>query len=46
MLDNFFKPDSVAVIGASREAGKVGYEILSRNGQIDTHGLRNPIRTL
>lgn len=28
MLDNFFKPDSVAVIGASREVGKVGYEIL------------------
>ncbi|MEK7398484.1 MAG: acetate--CoA ligase alpha subunit [Candidatus Poribacteria bacterium] len=28
MLDNFFKPDSVAVIGASREAGKVGYEIV------------------
>jgi acetyltransferase len=28
MLDNFFKPDSVAVIGASREAGKVGYELL------------------
>ena len=28
MLDNFFAPDSVAVIGASREAGKVGYELL------------------
>jgi len=28
MLDNFFKPDSVAVIGASREAGKVGYEVV------------------
>ncbi|MBD3184172.1 CoA-binding protein, partial [Candidatus Poribacteria bacterium] len=27
MLDNFFKPESVAVIGASREAGKVGYEL-------------------
>jgi acetyltransferase len=28
MLDNFFKPDSVAVIGASREAGKVGYDVV------------------
>jgi len=28
MLDNFFEPDSVAVIGASREAGKVGYEVV------------------
>ena len=28
MLDNFFRPDSVSVIGASREPGKVGYEIL------------------
>jgi acetyltransferase len=28
MLDNFFAPDSVAVIGASREVGKVGYELL------------------
>jgi acetyl coenzyme A synthetase (ADP forming)-like protein len=28
MLNNFFKPDSVAVIGASREAGKVGHELL------------------
>ena len=28
MLENFFRPESVAVIGASREAGKVGYELL------------------
>lgn len=27
-LDNFFSPKSVAVIGASRQPGKVGYEIL------------------
>jgi acetyl coenzyme A synthetase (ADP forming)-like protein len=27
-LDSFFKPSSVAVIGASREQGKLGYEIL------------------
>jgi acetate---CoA ligase (ADP-forming) len=28
MLENFFKPKSVAVVGASRQKGKVGYEIL------------------
>jgi acetyltransferase len=27
MLDNFFAPDSIVVIGASREPGKVGYEL-------------------
>jgi len=27
-LDGFFNPGSVAVVGASRDAGKVGYEIL------------------
>ena len=29
VLDNFFKPKSVAVIGASREEGKTGHSILS-----------------
>jgi acetyltransferase len=28
MLDKFFNPKSVAVVGASRQKGKVGYEIL------------------
>jgi acetyltransferase len=28
MLDGFFKPSAVAVIGASREEGKVGYSIV------------------
>jgi acetyl coenzyme A synthetase (ADP forming)-like protein len=28
MLDKFFNPKSVAIVGASREKGKVGYEIL------------------
>ena len=28
-LENFFRPKSVAVIGASREKGKVGHEILA-----------------
>ena len=28
-LENFFHPKSVAIVGASRQKGKVGYEILS-----------------
>ncbi len=28
-LDHFFKPQSVAIVGASRTSGKVGYEILA-----------------
>ena len=28
-LDSFFNPGSVAIVGASREPGKVGYEILA-----------------
>ena len=28
-LDKFFSPKSVAIVGASREKGKVGYEILT-----------------
>jgi len=28
-LENFFNPKSVAIVGASRQKGKVGYEILS-----------------
>ena len=28
MLENFFEPRSVAVIGASREPGKVGHDVL------------------
>ena len=28
-LDAFFQPNSVAIVGASREKGKVGYEILT-----------------
>ncbi|MFW6457292.1 MAG: acetate--CoA ligase alpha subunit [Planctomycetota bacterium] len=29
MLDHFFKPESVAVVGASREEGKVGHDVLA-----------------
>ncbi|MGD8501886.1 MAG: CoA-binding protein, partial [Phycisphaerales bacterium] len=28
-LENFFNPQSVAIVGASRQKGKVGYEILA-----------------
>jgi len=28
-LESFFNPESVAIVGASRQKGKVGYEILS-----------------
>jgi len=28
-LEPFFKPRSVAIVGASRTKGKVGYEVLS-----------------
>ena len=28
-LEHFFKPQSVAIVGASRQSGKVGYEILA-----------------
>jgi acetyltransferase len=28
-LENFFNPKSVAIVGASRQKGKVGYEILT-----------------
>lgn len=28
MLDNFFKPGSVAIVGASREKGKIGFSII------------------
>ena len=28
-LDSFFRPKSVAIVGASRQVGKVGFEILS-----------------
>ena len=27
-FENFFDPESVAIVGASRQPGKVGYEIL------------------
>jgi acyl-CoA synthetase (NDP forming) len=33
MLDAFFKPRAVAIIGASRERGKVGFSIQDSAGR-------------
>jgi acetyltransferase len=43
MLDNFFKPKSIAVIGASRTPGKVGYDILKNIIQYGFAGKVYPI---
>ena len=43
MLNNFFKPDSVAVIGASRESGKVGFELLKNLVENDFPGKIYPV---
>ncbi len=43
MLDNFFKPASIAVIGASRTPGKVGYDILKNLIQYEFPGKVYPI---
>jgi len=43
MLDNFFNPKSVAVIGASRRPGKIGYDILKNMIQFGYQGDIYPI---
>lgn len=43
MLDNFFNPKSVAVIGASRNPGKVGYDILKNMIQYGYRGDVYPV---
>ncbi len=43
MLDNFFNPKSIAVIGASRTPGKVGYDILKNLIQYGYQGVVYPI---
>jgi acetyl coenzyme A synthetase (ADP forming)-like protein len=43
MLDNFFNPKTIAVIGASRTAGKVGYDILKNLIQYGYQGVVYPI---
>jgi acetyltransferase len=43
MLDNFFNPKSIAVIGASRTPGKVGYDVLKNLIQYGYQGVIYPI---
>jgi len=43
MLNNFFNPKSIAIIGASRTPGKVGYDILKNIIQYDYRGAIYPI---
>jgi len=43
MLKNFFQPKSVAVIGASREPGKLGYRILNNIVQSGYQGKVYPV---
>jgi acetyl coenzyme A synthetase (ADP forming)-like protein len=43
MLDTFFNPKSIAVIGASRTPGKVGYDILKNAIQYGYQGAVYPI---
>jgi acetyltransferase len=43
MLDKFFHPQSIAVIGASRTPGKVGYDILKNLMQYGYKGDIYPI---
>jgi acetyl coenzyme A synthetase (ADP forming)-like protein len=43
MLNNFFNPKSIAVIGASRTPGKVGYDILKNIIQYGYQGTVYPI---
>ncbi len=42
-LDSFFKPKSVAIVGASRTKGKVGYEILANMLEAGYEGKIFPI---
>jgi acetyl coenzyme A synthetase (ADP forming)-like protein len=43
MLNNFFNPKSIAVIGASRTQGKVGYDILKNSIQYGYQGTVYPV---
>ncbi len=43
MLDSFFNPKSIAIIGASRTPGKVGYDILKNSVQYGYQGAVYPI---
>jgi len=43
ILDNFFNPKSVAIVGASRQKSKVGYEILSNMTRAGYEGKIFPV---
>jgi acetyltransferase len=43
MLDNFFQPQSIAVLGASEKPGKVGYDVLKNLIQSGYRGKLYPI---
>ena len=43
MLEKFFNPQSIAVIGASRSHGKVGFDILKNIIQYDFKGKIYPV---
>src|SRR6185295_17044510 len=43
MLDSFFAPQSVAVIGASREPGKLGYDLLANLVNSEFSGAVYPV---
>ena len=43
MLDHFFRPRAVAVVGASRTPGKVGYDILKNLLQYKYPGELYPV---
>ena len=43
MLDNFFQPRSIAVLGASEKPGKVGYDVLKNLIQSGYRGKVFPI---
>ncbi len=42
-LENFFNPESIAIVGASQKAGKVGYEITTNLMKSGYEGILYPI---
>jgi len=43
MLEEFFRPQSIAVVGASREPGKVGHDVLNNLAQYGFEGALYPV---
>ena len=42
-LDSIFKPNSIAVIGASRQKGTIGWEVLDNLLEYDFSGMIFPV---